>query len=412
MTDTKYDNVPGVVHLSKERYAVNLLWNQVPQGKSSLKFAKESAKVINTSLICLDTNLLGQQYGLADKRIGHKAGMKVLATQLDYSIGALCGAWEFEGGIWLVLAINRDGIILSDKGVYSQESAMEEFHTILYSDEWDKIICPKDWQITHSSDVTLNSLFVKKKCRRIRSTKFPIKSVICIFTILSGSFLYFLFGVKNQDAIKLQPPTATNLANRKDELPKKVMVPWSGRPRPISMVEQCVNSIDININNAVAVPGWAWSGQVTCDGENVFYPIVKNGGTLLWLQSADQIISPAPRIENVTGNSAVLVWPASHVKRYREELLYFDNLSPTSEIKDYLKKSFSQSFSTVDFGSPSIMSLGGNILLKTTFSYETKLEPGIFLPILVNVEGLVVSELSYSSENGEWRVSGDFYGRK
>ncbi|EDV1506994.1 type 4b pilus protein PilO2 [Salmonella enterica subsp. salamae] len=413
MNDAKSDSVPGVVHLLKEPYAINLLWNQVPQGQSTLKFVKESAKVINTSLVCLDTSLLGEQYGLADKNIGHKTGMKVLATGLDYTAGSICGAWQVNEGIWLVLVINRDGLIALDKGVYTKESALEEFNNMLYAEEWDKIICPEDWQIPNSVDIELEKLFGKKKCRKIKSVSFPLKSVLFILSIFSGGVLvYLLLSVRSQDMRRILPVTEPPRVVKKQAPPQKIVVPWANQPRPVSMIAQCIKSIDLNINNAVAVPGWSWNGQASCDGEKVFFPVSKNGGTLLWLQSARQLISPPPDIINESGSSAVLVWPSVPVKKYGKEELILANMNSVAEIKEYLMKSFSQSFSVVNLGTPTMLNMDGQTLLKTTFNYSTQLDPGIYLPILINVEGLVVTKLAYSFDSGQWQVNGEFYGRE
>ncbi|WP_230042077.1 type 4b pilus protein PilO2 [Escherichia coli] len=413
MNDAKVDRMAGVVHLLKETYAINLLWDQVPQGRSSLKFAKESAKIINTSLVCLDTNLLGEQYGLADKNIGHKVGMKVLATRLDYSSGSICGAWEINENLWVVLVVNRDGLIVLDKGVNTVESALEEFNNILYSDEWDRIICPVAWHVPNSIDTSLDKLFTKKKSKRIKSIGLPLKSVSFILSVLScGLLLYFFFTWRSQNMISVSPVTVLPGTIKKKEPPEKLEAPWVGKPLPFSMIEQCIKSIGLNINNAVGVPGWSWNGQTFCDGEKTFFPISKNGGTLLWLKASRQLISPPPDIINSTENSAVLAWPLISVKKYGSEELTVTDMNTVANIKEYLTSSFSQSFSVINFGTPVVLNFNEQSLLKLTFNYSTKLDPGIYLPILISVEGIVVTKLAYSFESGQWQVDGEFYGRE
>ncbi|HBA9513317.1 TPA: type 4b pilus protein PilO2 [Escherichia coli] len=411
MNDAKIDHMTGVVHLLKETYAINLLWDQVPQGRSPLKIAKESAKIINTSLVCLDTNLLGEQYGLADKNIGHKEGMKVLATRLDYSSGSICGVWEINENLWVILVVNRDGLIVLDKGVNSVESALEEFNNILYSDEWDRIICPEAWHVPNSIDTSLDKLFAKK-CKKIKSIGFPLKSVFGILSVLScGFLLYFFFTLRFPDVKNVSPVTVHPGTIKKNELPEKLEAPWAGKPLSVSMIEQCIKSIGLNINNAVGVPGWSWNEQTFCDGEKIFFPISKNGGTLLWLKASRQLISPPPDIINSTENSAVLAWPLASVKKYGSEELTVAGMNTVANIKEYLTSSFSQSFSVINFGTPIVLNFNEQSLLKITFNYSTKLDPRIYLPILINVEGIVVTKLTYSFESEQWQVDGEFYGR-
>lgn len=412
MSDLFYKDTPGTVHIQKRAYAINLLWNQVPLGENPLKTAKESAKVINTRLICLENNLLGTQYGLADKRLGHKAGMHVLATHLDTSVGAFCGAWKFEQGVWYIFAINSDGVILSDKGVCTKDVAIEEFNNLLYSNEWDKIICPPDWLIPNSVDEPITLFFVKKKGRKIRTTSLNYNFLflcLCSLFIIAGGVYFYInryVSSENAEAVELLPETTVKPQTIK---PQNIVTPWGDHIKPLSMLTQCITYIDANVLNAVSVPGWSWDDEASCDGNNVFFPIKKNGGTNLWLRSASLFISPPPNVIDGTGDTAVLSWSVSGTNKYKKQDIKIDDINNINDIKNFLSESFAQSFLSFDMNSSN--NSNEHNLVKQSFNYSTKMNPGIYLPILVNVDGIVFDKITYSFKNNEWKVSGYFWGR-
>lgn len=89
--------------------------------------------------------LLGKQYAIADKKIGHKVGIETLLSKVNVSEGSVCAACTPDGDIWIAFAIDRDGIVYADKCSTNSDDIITNFNNILYSREWDRIYCPSEW---------------------------------------------------------------------------------------------------------------------------------------------------------------------------------------------------------------------------------------------------------------------------
>lgn len=323
MTEVLQYEIPGVILISNKKYAINLLWNQI-QGQKPIVAAKEGAKLINTKIVCINNNLLGYQYGLADKNIGHKYGMFALATKIDISQGSICGIWKVDKNIWLVIAINRDGVIVLDKGFFHEEQAKTEFYSVVYSDEWDKIVCPEDMAVNGSTNASLDIFLSKKKAKKIKSIFIAQKEKYFIFILLIcfiTTIFYFFLIRKNTDDFqaKIHFQSSSISEKKVEEKPTTIKAPWSNQAEPLSMMTQCIDQMNREYLNASSVPGWIWSESAYCDSNRVFFPITRNAGIKLWLRSADVLITPPPLITDITENRAVLSWPVSNVLLYKEE---------------------------------------------------------------------------------------------
>ncbi|ECG5801077.1 hypothetical protein E1610_10730 [Salmonella enterica subsp. enterica serovar Muenchen] len=414
MSENLHSDIPGIITLSNKKYAINLLWNQV-DGQKPIVAAREGAKLINTGIVCINNNFLGYQYGLADKNIGHKSGMFALATKIDISKGSLCGIWEVDEKIWLVIAINRDGIIIIDKGFFHEEQAKEEFYSVVYSDEWDNIVCPESLTVNDSINVSLDVFLSKKAGKKIKSVflskgkkSFIFLFLICVIVI--ACVIFDKVKIDNsQTQVQYQPPSLTS-EKKKESKPEVIKMPWSNQPEPYSMMTQCINQIDREYLNASSVPGWLWTETASCDSKSVFFPVTRSAGTKLWLRSADTLITPPPLITDVTENSAVLSWPVPDVLLYKEIKALPENLNNIKDISDFLQEAFAQSSGAIDISASSQNIAGNSMILEVNFNYNTVFDPRVFLSILSNVEGITVKEITYSFSKKEWSVSGVFYG--
>lgn len=411
MNDFNANSVPGVLNIQSQKYAINLLWNKVSQGEKPFKVARDAAKIIPTSLICIDYNLCGYQYGLADSALGHKVGMPVLATQIDLSSGSVCGVWNIDD-IWLILAVARDGLIIQDKGVKEKDDALLEFNNLVYAEEWDRVICPQEWGVPNSQCIPVSELVKKRKVRKIKSTSaarlFSV-SVMCILIVLLfiSFYVYNTFYSSREQHMIVSPPM---ISEKKETNEVEIYMPWSERYLPFQLLVNCKASIEENLLNASSMPGWVWDGHVSCDGKNVKFSIIRQGGAPFWLESVDQFITPHPILTAVDENKAYLSWGVRDVSRYHKQNFTVEKLNSIREIKKWLVQEFTLSSSSIFLEHDIGIDLGGNRVIKCDFSFTTTSDPGIYFPILLKVYGLVVNKVEYTYMSGQWSIYGEFWG--
>ena len=70
--DSSNSLLPGVLCINKKKYAVNLLWNDVPDDKQYKSIIKSRLKLLGSDLYAINRNLTGRQYAIADKNSGHR----------------------------------------------------------------------------------------------------------------------------------------------------------------------------------------------------------------------------------------------------------------------------------------------------------------------------------------------------
>ncbi|HBA7959812.1 TPA: hypothetical protein J1556_002663 [Escherichia coli] len=190
----------------------------------------------------------------------------------------------------------------------------------------------------------------------------------------------------------------------------KAYMPWSEQYLPFHLLASCKKSIAENVLNASGMPGWAWDGHASCDGNDVRFTILKTGGFTFWLDSVEQFITPQPMLSVVNDDKAYLTWHIQDVSKYSKQALSIEKFNSIKEIKKMLTQEFSMSHQKIDFGRDVAMNLGGYNIIKCDFSFSVPSDPGIYFPVLLKVYGIVINKIEYTEGSGQWRILGEFWG--
>ncbi|MGE9093387.1 hypothetical protein ACQKCZ_13645, partial [Escherichia coli] len=166
--DTSNSLLPGIVLINKKKYAVNLLWNDVPDDKQYKTIIKNRLKLLGSDLYAISRNLAGRQYAIADRNAGHRKSDYVLASCVDNNGRSLCALCKYEN-IWILLAIDSNGGVIIDKASYEQNEIIQTFYSIYSQSHWDDVVCPVELGIPDSSEQPLYS-FINKKGVRLCTT--------------------------------------------------------------------------------------------------------------------------------------------------------------------------------------------------------------------------------------------------
>ncbi|EOX7395782.1 hypothetical protein ACOMQ0_004565 [Enterobacter quasiroggenkampii] len=404
--------IPGIVEIERKKYAVNLLWNTVHINDDFIKSLKASAKSLDSKLYCKMDTLGGRQYAIADKRIGHKVGLETLLSKVNINEGSVCAACTPDGNIWIMFAIDRDGIVYADKCSINNDDVISNFNNILYLREWDRIYCPSEWGVANSSEVDFSELF-SGKGKRIKAL--GARRYVPVILLIPIAFIIFdvvkSYITKNETDINV---IATVEQMPPDEQPvMELDYPWGGKIKPESFLTQCISSIGKRLFDISKVPGWEIGQNIICTEKGISFSLEKRDGLLLWFDASTKSFNDNPSTSFVSDNQATVAWSFDGLIYYEKGKLDPKNLLKASDIEKFLKNSFEQSFTEIDIELNETTNLKDNIskIFTGNFTFTTHADPVMFLAILNQVYGLCLEQILYDYGASTWRVEGRFWGR-
>ncbi|STO41604.1 Uncharacterised protein [Escherichia coli] len=69
----------------------------------------------------------GEQFAVGDKNIGHKRGQVTLLSAIDFDGSSFCGLFPADNELWLVIGVDKDGMVHFDKSFHSKDDAKNSF---------------------------------------------------------------------------------------------------------------------------------------------------------------------------------------------------------------------------------------------------------------------------------------------
>ncbi|HAH2772557.1 type 4b pilus protein PilO2 [Escherichia coli] len=406
--DSSNSLLPGVVSINKKKYAVNLLWNDVPEDKQYKSIIRNRLKLLGSDLYAISRNLTGKQYAIADRNAGHRKSDIVLASCIDNNGRSLCALCKYEN-FWLLLAIDNNGCVVIDKASYEQNEIIQEFYSIYNQTNWDDVVCPAELGIPDSSEQTVYSL-INKKGVRLCTT--GIERYYPLATIGSVLIICALLAVVFKG--KIVPEEKNPVITVDSAVPEEVDVPWGGHSLPFEFIKQCVENVSSKYLKSSSIPGWNVDPLVICDDRGKIYLSVKKDfGLKIWITNGiykQFFTGVLPEIENVKDTSADISWTLN-LERYENIKLQptqiQSKLEPVENVKKYLQDTFEYYFIPLKLESEQIDN--GNIK-SVNFSISLQNEPTMVLPILTKIKNLVIEKCIFNAENGTWEVKGTFWG--
>ncbi|EHD3953778.1 hypothetical protein ACI739_24310 [Escherichia coli] len=407
MTEGK-TNIPGTVDIDGNVYAVNLLWGDSFSGSEASLELKKNMALVNTNLYVELINNGVKQFALADKSLGHKRGMISLASAIGFDGQSYCLFLPTDDNIWVVLGVNKSGVVLFDKAFQVKEEARNYFvNFVAYHSDWDQIYSDADSGLGEA--VELGSL-INQKGIKIKET--GLSSFIPVLMIgLCVTIIFFLLYTGISWYLEYKESEIT--VNEVPVLEKKLEsldTPWSGVSKPLSLMLSCMNAVTEKRVVAASVPGWMPESVATCNEGNISYTVKRIDGLSLWLSFANEFFSANeyPDISNISKDEAVFSWRL-HTEKYPVEKMKDGMLLNVNDIKKYIEDSFEESFFPVDIGQP-VMSGDRGDIYSVNFKINLSNNPLLIIPILKRISGLIISKIEYDHASGEWKIDGKFWG--
>ena len=407
--DTSNSLLPGIVLINKKKYAVNLLWNDVPDDKQYKTIIKNRLKLLGSDLYAISRNLAGRQYAIADRNAGHRKSDYVLASCVDNNGRSLCALCKYEN-IWILLAIDSNGGVIIDKASYEQNEIIQTFYSIYSQSHWDDVVCPVELGIPDSSEQPLYS-FINKKGVRLCTT--GIERLYPLVALGSVCIGCALFAVVFNGVITSEENTPAITVD--STAPEEVDVPWGGHSLPYEFVKLCVDNVSSKYLKSSSIPGWNVDPVVICDdGGKIFLTVKKDFGLRIWITNGiykQFFTGELPKIENVKDTSADISWilnPEKYETMKLQPTQILSELEPVDDIKKYIQDTFEYYFLPLQLEPEQTDS--GNIK-RINFRISLQNEPTMILPILSKIKNLVIEKCIFNADSGTWEVKGTFWGK-
>ncbi|MCF7447033.1 hypothetical protein [Escherichia coli] len=397
------DNL-GVAVIDSKQYAVNLLWGSSQDTETTNQALNKSLALMSSKLYSVIERFQGEQFAVGDKNIGHKRGLVTLLSAIDFDGSSFCGLFPTDNELWLVIGVDKDGMVHFDKSFHSKDDAKKFFFDhVAYGYPWDRTYSPSDVGVGESKSITELSLIKGKKLKekgagQLMPVLFSGVGIIICFVIIYNAINSWL-NSKDKDMInEVSPPVISEEVRN---------VPWGGKSKPASLFSQCIKEMDSFRFLAASVPGWMPEDKVTCKDSNISFNVNRSGGLDIWYEEPSLFFHTRdiPAITKNGNDKITLTWPLDTVI-YENSRLDVNRLNNTQEIIRYLSRQFENSWIDITFGQP----VPDGNTERVAFSFSLNNDPRILLPILSEVNGLIITNVDYDFSGSNWNVSGVFWG--
>lgn len=399
-------NELSVISLAGRSYAANLVWTPTLPGPAAAQARKELCAQLNSKLWCAFTPCKGyRQYGVGDGGLEHRHGLRVLATNIRHPEGkSFCGVWLTEDMCWVVLAIEANRTVQSDKIFANETEAKIELITLLNQYEWEEIIVPENWEMQgKNSQLTLEELLtVKKVTRLLNETQAIIKKLLWLFVVLMVVGAGFKGYTIWQESLRLKALELEKKRSIPDSQPVKVApAPWLGLPEKIDFLQQCVSQIMEKLPDTTAIPGWQQSGDAECTNSALSYKIARQAGTMNWFKFMKDQLPSQPHYQIINDKLVEMTWPMTFKLNNNPEPVLEYNA-----VTSYLNGEFQEMNRAITFSEPEYDKEGWQ---KRSFSLAIDSDPFLYMPLLIKINNLHFERLIYTVSSKVWTIQGVLY---
>lgn len=384
----------GVVRVGKERLAAGLFWQPAPTAALAVREARiVAAKAeLATDLFCVRRRGV-PQFGLAQRKVGHRPGMRAIAAILANSIDAMSwlGAFRVEAG-WLIVMV-RKGAVMPDGDlvVEDENDGRQRLLDELASDDWAAVFAPAEWQIAGSRSEDLANLVSLSTDARLRPVIHnPATTLLWIGGTAAAGIVLWSLMVPSSPPAPAVPivPVA----------PPPPPPPWHGQPNALSLIRACQRAIE----STATIAGYEVEG-VSCGSGGTTVRYHRRWGRLSWLPEGSLVTSPdratiaeplPVRVDERTGEERP--WPANLLRRV------IWGAAQTYQLDSEINEPPSP-------GLPGRESRQPADFRAITIAIGSALPPSAIGRILGTIPTLVVEEVSWQPL--AWRVKGKVYVR-
>ncbi|MFB2866362.1 type 4b pilus protein PilO2 [Aeromonas sp. MdU4] len=392
------ESLVGTIRLDKKEYAVSLIWSSVEAIElRPREQARQAAQRVGSDLFALRAEAdrkRFEQYALGDYALGHKSGMPALASCVaDVLSDSLYGVWPLGIGVWWLVGIRSDGMIVLDRASCDEDEIRKMFEQGLLDESWSQVVCPTAWQIPGSLSAEQDAPLlgpprVKLRVVNIDIARFVLWGACGGILLILGLFIRSWWPEPEPivlPAKPVPPPPA----------------PWFRKPPIEASLRYCTDVLQTYSLEAASIAGW-FPVTGRCDGNQFSYQLKRRGGLDHWLSPlAVQLMgSPQVRLWGAK-NQAELQWQASELPSFQADHPGNPNLSV---VQARLKAEFDELGFNVQFEFKD--GFWPSLKLTTTI----KQSPVLLLPLFTRLSATVINEVTYNVEDDYWILSAEIYG--
>ncbi|WP_440030234.1 type 4b pilus protein PilO2 [Chromobacterium amazonense] len=405
--DTPSDTI-GIVRLGRRAYAVNLIWMlQEVDGSSLKEQAKASAERFNVDLIALRPGggMFPDQFALGDFALKHVSGISSLASAVAEPLsGSLLAVWLLDGGIWWLVGINQEGVILYDRAFIDENEVRESFELSMAGYAWDQLVCPEYWQVPGSQAVELTPSLLGTVKTRLHAVSMELKSVLLLgggvlLLMVLFALAYFLWPDEKAPGKTIALPAVhpSSIA-QKYILPQSAR-PWQGKPQVLQELQRCVDGLQTFSMEAASVPGWAVV-KAHCDDQHITFQLDRAGGYAHWLPPLVTKLKGPPMLQMSDSEHANLTWKLGALPMQNGKTAN----AGLDDIQQALQAQFDDLGMTVKWEKVD----GDWPAWQLQLSLEQS--PMLLSPFFSRLTATVIKAISYDFDKQSWSVTVDIFG--
>ena len=406
----------GTLKFNDRNYAIGLHWETMDNPDQGDREARARAGVKQIAADCYCTRLTTtSQYGLGFRRLGHRPGMRSLASELAFCFeGNWLGLFEISNGYYVLGVINEGIFAETDRYFLKIEDAVQYFQCIREVADWDVFYANfqsdiDGLEITDAINlIESNPTVTLKGIRNWRRTGVipAIVSAICLGFLATVLTVNFSEEWQIASLLKHLGWQSDQEAESNSFNPEAPLPPWSGKSQGFAVLESCVDNIG---RFDPTIPGWKVK-SLSCDGNMAsaklsrFGKLGGGGGSITWILPFARKSVREPFLARTRSGSSDSV----EVNWQLEELPGIpDNHRnvPISRIRTALLNTFEHRMIPI-----ALTESGRNANWQAlTFRFSTQDDPLIFADLLEALPIFTTNLVQYEMEPGTWTIEGKAY---
>ncbi len=388
----------GTVRIGKERLAAGLFWQPAPTAAMAAREARIVAAraELGADLLCVRRSGT-PQFGLGQKRVGHRVGMRAAAASLANAVEERSWVGVFQAGeAWLYVVVRKDTVMPDGDLLFASEAeASKRLQDELVDGGWDAVFAPAEWQIPGARcDVAAELIRTGGDARLRPVARLPSMPLMVGLGLASVSLAGW-----NLLAPSANPPPAA--VPEVPVAPPPPAPPWQGKPQTAGLMRNC----QLSIEQTRTIPGYDLE-TASCGADGGLAVYRRHWGTLSWLSDTGRATSPDRLSVSLPRSQAVQPrdldeqpWTAERLRR-----------RVWGAAQDYL---FDSELSEVPAAATAPGRPAGEpvapMFRELKLSVSTKLPPTILAGVLGPIPALVVEEVVW--QGNSWKVKGKAYVR-
>lgn len=406
--------IKQIITVNHKKYATGLFWQPLGVGNTTHSYAKQLAKNTDKKYNLYTEYKL--MVGLTNSRDGARVGMSSAAVEIINSLSELVSfLGVFRAGNNFYLVAVRNGIIIRDILIESEDVARKTFVELNKIPDWGALFAPAQWGIPKSQEKNLSDLITGGHFARLRQIS-VVKSVVPSILI---AVLFALFGI-----YVLRNPVSDNGSNKKTnlntelaaeyrrqiELKKQeitdrklqtetatvVEYPYDNLPNLSERANLCYKAIAFVMQ---PIPGWNQT-YAKCDGENVSANFSRDFGTLNDFYEYGTQLFPGAIVQQVSDNEMIVRVNLPKLQTYSS----LDERDQMTAMRDIMTN-FQQIGNNADVQAVTDTIRNGN---KTEdihvieASASSKLIPSEFIHVFDGFDGVYITSVVWRANTRTW----------